>query len=161
MRSLGSGRIQGRLWRALGWSTRNRHLGLELRGEDVAELLVGEPLDVEGAQTRQVYRAVGPDREGAAEPRDAQQLDLQGVARAEDVAIEAEAGSLGCRHSWALSSRAARRGADTLRINTALCLRRLTRMRVWPPRLFLMRFAHKSLPSWQILGNLGAVMFWV
>ena len=41
-------------------------VGLELLGEEVAQLLDGEPLDVEGAQAREVDGAVGPDREGAA-----------------------------------------------------------------------------------------------
>ena len=62
-------------------------VGLELLGEEVAQLLDGETLDVEGAQAGQVDRAVRADREGSAQLRDIEQLDLQAVARAEDVAI--------------------------------------------------------------------------
>ena len=55
-------------------------VGLELLGEEVAQLLDGEPLDVEGAQAGQVDGAVRPDREGAAQLRDVEQLDLETVA---------------------------------------------------------------------------------
>ena len=61
-------------------------VGLELLGEEVAQLLDGEPLDVEGAQAGKVDGAVGPNREGAAQFGDVQQLDLEAVAGAEDVA---------------------------------------------------------------------------
>ena len=79
-------------------------VGLELLGEEVAQLLNGEPLDVQGAQPRQVHGAVGPDREGAAELRDVEQLDLQGVARAKDVGVVGDLGPLRCAggsSSWA------------------------------------------------------------
>ena len=41
-------------------------VGLELLGQEVAQLLDGEPLDVKSAQAGQVDGAVGSDREGAA-----------------------------------------------------------------------------------------------
>ena len=64
-----------------------------LLGEEVAQLLDGEPLDVEGAQARDVNDAVRPDREGAAQLGDVEELDLEAVARSEDVAAVGD----GCR----------------------------------------------------------------
>jgi len=63
------------------------HIGLELLGEEVAQLLHCEPLHVKGPQPGQVDGTVGPDREGAAELRDVEKLHLQAVAWAEDVSI--------------------------------------------------------------------------
>ena len=76
-------------------------VGLELLSEEVAQLLDGEPLDVEGAQARQVNGAVGPDGEGAAELRDVQQLDIQGVPRPQDVSVVAQTPPLRSRNSGA------------------------------------------------------------
>ena len=66
-------------------------VGLELLREEVAQLLDGEPLDVEGSQAGQVDGAVGPDREGSAQLGDVEQLDLEGVAGAKDVAVIGDA----------------------------------------------------------------------
>ena len=41
-------------------------VGLELIGEEVTQLLDGEPLDVESAEAGQIDGAVGPDRESSA-----------------------------------------------------------------------------------------------
>jgi len=70
------------------------HIGLELLCEEVAQLLHREPLHVEGPQPRQVHGAVGPDREGAAELGDVEQLHLQTVAWAEGVGVVGDLGSL-------------------------------------------------------------------
>ena len=56
-------------------------VGLELIGEEVAQLLDGEPLQVEGAQAGQLDGAVGPDREGDAQFGDVEQLHLNVFAR--------------------------------------------------------------------------------
>ena len=69
-------------------------VGLELLGEEVAQLLDREPLDVKGAQPRQIDCAVGPDREGSAQLRDVQQLYLEAVAWAEDVAVVGDSAAL-------------------------------------------------------------------
>ena len=74
-------------------------VGLELLGEEVAQLLDGEPLDVEGAQARQVDGSVGSDREGAAQLGDVEQLDLESVAGAEDVAVVGDARAFRDRES--------------------------------------------------------------
>ena len=66
---------------------RTLDVGLELLGEEVAQLLHGETLDVEGAEAGEVDGAVGPDREGAAQLGDVEQLDLEAVSGAEDVAV--------------------------------------------------------------------------
>jgi hypothetical protein len=66
----------------------------ELLSVEVAQLLDGEPLDVEGAQAGQVDRAVRPDREGAAQLGDIEQLDLEAVAGSEDVAVVGDAESI-------------------------------------------------------------------
>ncbi len=70
------------------------HVGLELLREDVAQLLHREPLHDEGPQPRQVHGAVGPDREGAAEIRDVEQLHLHAVARAKIVGVVDDAAAL-------------------------------------------------------------------
>ncbi len=72
------------------------HVGFELLRKEVAQLLHCEPLHVEGPQPRQVHGTVGPDREGAAEFRDVEQLHLQAVARAEDVGVVHNAAALQC-----------------------------------------------------------------
>ena len=61
-------------------------VGLELLGEEVAQLLDGEPLNVEGAQAGQV--------DGAAQLGNVEQLDLQAAAGAEDVAVAGDSGFL-------------------------------------------------------------------
>ena len=63
-------------------------VGLELLGEEVAQVLDGERLDIEGAQAGQVDGAVGPDGEGATNLRDVQLLDLKTVAGADNVVIK-------------------------------------------------------------------------
>ena len=88
-------------------------VGLELLCEEVAQLLDGQPLNVEGAQAGQVDGAVGPDREGAAQLGNVQQLDLQAVARAEDVSVVGDLGPLRC--AWGSCSRA------RLRCNSGPC----------------------------------------
>ena len=61
-----------------------------------------------------VKGAVGADRHGAAELRDVEQLDLQGVARAEDVAViydAAAAGGAARRHYHRADSAGEREGS--------------------------------------------------
>ena len=70
-------------------------VGLELLGEEVAQLLDCEPFDFEGAQPGQVDGAVRPDREGAAQLRNVEKLDLESVAGTQDVTVVGNSGALG------------------------------------------------------------------
>ena len=78
-------------------------VGLELLGEEIAELLEGEPLDVEGSEAGQVNGAVGPDRQGAAQFGNVQQIDLEAVPGTQNVVVVCndgltwERGRMNCR----------------------------------------------------------------
>ena len=70
------------------------HVGAELLGEEVAQLLHREAFHVEGTQAGEIQGAVGANREASAQFGQIEQFDLEAIAWAEDVGVVGDLGAL-------------------------------------------------------------------
>ena len=70
------------------------HVGAELLGEDVAQLLHSEALYIKSTQAGEIQGAIRANREASAQFGQIEQFNLEAIAWAEDVGVVGDLGAL-------------------------------------------------------------------